>query len=109
VAFFFQLGLTVLVLWAIWTALRPRSIFVVRIKKGVPRVVTGTVTRAFVHQIGETCGRHGVSHGVVRGVVKGRTIALAFAGGIPPSCQQQLRNIWALSGWSAAPPRNQRP
>ena len=95
-----QLGLAALAAWALWTALRPRSAFVVRIKGGVPRVVRGTVTRSFLQQIAETCGRHGVSHGVVRGVVKGRRITLAFTEGMPPPCQQQLRNLWALSGWS---------
>jgi hypothetical protein len=59
------------------------------------------VTQAFLAQIGETCGRHGVRHGVVRGVVKGRRIALAFSQAMPSACQQQLRNLWALSGWSA--------
>jgi hypothetical protein len=95
-----QLALAVLAVWAIWTALRPRSAFIVRITRGVPRVARGTVTRAFLQEIAETCGRHGVSHGVVRGVVKGRRITLAFARGMPLPCQQQLRNLWALSGWT---------
>jgi hypothetical protein len=37
---------------------------------------------------------------VIRGVVKGRRITLAFQRGMPPACQQQLRNIWAISGWA---------
>jgi hypothetical protein len=102
-ALLFQLGLAALAAWGLWTALRPRSVFVVRIKGGVPRVVRGTVTRAFLLQIGETCKRHGVSRGSVRGVAKGQTIAIACAGSMPPACQQQLRNLWALSGWSAVP------
>ena len=32
-------------------------------------------------------------------------VALAFSGDIPPSCRQQLRNLWHLSGWSAGPSR----
>jgi hypothetical protein len=96
-----QLGLAALVVWALWSALRPRSAFIVRIKGGVPRVTRGTVTRAFLQEIAETCGRHDVSNGVVRGVVEGRRITLAFTRGMPPPCQQQLRNLWALSGWSA--------
>jgi hypothetical protein len=103
-----QLGLAALVVWALWTALRPRSAFIVRIKGGVPRVAEGTVTRAFLQEIAETCERHGVSHGVVRGVVKGQRITLAFPRGMPPPCQQQLRNIWALSGWSVGTRRKQR-
>jgi hypothetical protein len=95
-----QLALAAVVAWALWSALRPRSAFVVRIKRGVPRVARGTVTRAFLQEIADTCGRHGVSDGVVRGVVKGPRITLAFTRGMPPTCQQQLRNLWALSGWS---------
>ena len=95
-----QLGLAALAVWALWTALRPRSAFVVRIRRGVPRLARGTVTRAFLQEIAETCKRHGVSDGVVRGVVKGPRITLAFTRGIPPPCQQQLRNLWALTGWS---------
>ena len=95
-----QLGLAALAVWALWTAVRPRSAFVVRIKRGVPRVASGTVTRAFLQEIAETCSRHGVSHGAVRGMVNGRRITLAFTPGMPAPCQQQLRNLWALSGWS---------
>ena len=79
----------------------PGAAFIVRIKQGVPRLTRGTATRSFLQEIGETCRRHGVSHGVVRGVVQGRKITLKFRGAIPPACQQQLRNIWGLSGWSA--------
>jgi hypothetical protein len=95
-----QLGLAALAVWALWTAVRPRPAFVVRIKRGVPRVASGTVTRAFLQEIAETCSRHGVIHGAVRGIVNGRRITLAFTRGMPPPCQQQLRNLWALSGWS---------
>jgi hypothetical protein len=95
-----QLGLAALVGFALWIALRPRAAFVVRIKQGVPRVARGTVTRSFLQEIADTCSRHGVSHGVIRGVVKGRRITLAFQSGMPPACQQQLRNLWAISGWA---------
>ena len=84
----------------LWIVLRPRAAFVVRIKHGVPRVARGTVTRSFLQEIADTCSRHGVSHGVIRGVVKERRITLAFQNGMPPACQQQLRNLWAISGWS---------
>jgi hypothetical protein len=98
-----QLGLAALALGGLWTALRPRSVFVVRIKAGVPRVVRGTVTRTFLHEISETCSRNGVSDGVISGVPNGQRIALAFARGMPTACQQQLRNLWSISGWSARP------
>jgi len=101
VVFSLQLALAAAVLSALWAALRPRPAFVVRVEQGVPRVTKGTVTRAFRQQIAETCGRHGVRKGVIRGVANQGRITLAFSTGIPTACRQQLRNIWALSGWSA--------
>lgn len=87
------------VAWALWFALRPRAAFVVRIKRGVPRVARGVVARPFLQDITDTCNRHGVNDGEIRGVVKGRKVTLSFQGGIPTACQQQLRNLWNLSGW----------
>ena len=95
---FLQLALVALVLLALWTALRPRSAFVVSVERGVPRVIKGTVTREFRQQIGETCRRHGVHKFVIRGVANRGRITLTFSSGIPAACRQQLRNLWALSG-----------
>jgi hypothetical protein len=97
---FLKLGLVALAAWAIWSACRPRPSFVVRIKSGTPKVVSGKVTQSFVHEIGETCSRHRVTNGSVRGVMKGQRIALTFSRGFPPTCQQQLRNLWSLTGRS---------
>jgi hypothetical protein len=105
---FLKLGLMALAAWGLWSVCRPRSAFVVRIKGGVPRVAEGKVTQAFVYQIREACSRHQVGHGVVRGVIKGGRIALSFSRGIPPTCRQQLRNLWTLTGWSTSP-RPKRP
>ncbi len=93
-ALLFQLGLAALVAWGLWTALRPRPAFVVRIKGGVPRVARGTVTQAFLLQIGEACSRHGVSHGVGPRRGQGRTIALAFSG----ACRRPASSSCAISG-----------
>jgi hypothetical protein len=79
---------------------RPRPVFVIRIEDGVPSVAQGKVTRAFLDEVGETCRRHGVRDGVVRGVARGQFIALSFSGAMPPPLRQQIRNLWALSGWS---------
>jgi hypothetical protein len=105
---FLQLGLLVLVAWGLWSVFQPRCAFVVRIKDGKPKVARGTVTQAFLHQIGEMSSRHHVEQGVVRGVVKGGRIALIFSRGIPPAYRQQLRNLWTLTGWSAGPDPKRR-
>ena len=99
------LALGLIVVWGVWSAIHPQPVFVVRVEDGKARAVRGKVTPAFLQQIGETCDRHGVRRGVVRGMANGSRIALAFSGSIPPSCRQQLRNLWHLSGWSAGPSR----
>ncbi len=91
--------------WALWTLCQPRCAFVVRVTAGEPKVVRGTVTPAFLQQVRELCCRHGVEHARVRGVFCGRRISLAFSRGVPPAAQQQLRNWWVMSGWSAGPHR----
>jgi hypothetical protein len=94
------IGLTALVLWGLWSVARPRAAFEVRIVGGEPRVLRGTVTRGFLQQLREVCGRNEVDKGVVRGVVKDGRIALEFSDGMPAPCRQQLRNLWLMSGWS---------
>jgi Protein of unknown function (DUF3634) len=95
------LAMTAAILWALWSASGKRPAFVVKIGRGEPRVVQGTVTQAFLQEAREACGRHGVEDGRVRGVVKDGRIALEFSDSIPAQCRQQLRNVWVLSGWAA--------
>ena len=89
-------------IWAVYSVARPRPAFIIKIESGAPRVARGTVTPAFVAEVAEVCRRHGVQHGTVTGVVNDRRIALAFSGDIPRTAGQQLRNVWSISGWSAA-------
>lgn len=96
------LPLAVLVGAALFAAGRPRSVFVVRIRRGLAHAARGQVTRGFLRDVGDACARHGVRRGSIRGVAAGRRIHLVFSGGIPAPCQQQIRNIWGVSGWSAA-------
>jgi Protein of unknown function (DUF3634) len=96
-------ALTALIAWALYSVARPRPAFVIQIESSVPRVAKGTVTPAFVAEVAEVCRRHGIQTGTVTGIVKDRRIALAFSGDISATCGQQLRNLWSLSGWSAAP------
>jgi hypothetical protein len=95
--------LTALFVWALWSVTRPASVFVVRVKHGLPGVTKGTVTRAFLQDIGDVCARHGVENGVLRGVARGTRIELVFSNAFPGPCRQQLRNLWNISGWSAGP------
>jgi Protein of unknown function (DUF3634) len=102
------LPLAVLVGWGLYAALRPHALFVIRIADGVPRTARGQVTRGFLQDVAETCARHGVRDGEIRGIAAGRRINLDFSGAIPGRCRQQIRNIWGVSGWSAAGPSGPR-
>jgi hypothetical protein len=93
-----KLVLVALVLVAVWWAFQPRYLFVVRIAGGVPRATRGKVTAAFLQHVARACAEHGVSHGWIGGVPRGRQVALAFSRGMPPSCRQQLRNLWVMNG-----------
>ena len=83
-------------------------LFVIRITDGVPRAARGQVTRGFLRDVAETCADNGVRGGEIRGIATGRRINLAFSGSIPNLCRQQIRNIWGMSGWSAAGPPGPR-
>jgi hypothetical protein len=88
--------------WAILRACHRRPVFVIRIQEGQPRVVRGTVTKAFLGEIRALCLHHGVTRGTVRGQIHGNQIGLDLSGPIPPEYKQQLRNVWVMSGWSTA-------
>jgi Protein of unknown function (DUF3634) len=87
-----------LVAGALWLALQPRYVFVVRIDNGRVRVARGKATAAFLQRVGEVCGQAGVTRGWVGGVRREKRIALLFSRNFPPAAQQQLRNYWAMHG-----------
>jgi hypothetical protein len=99
----FTVALAALILWALYSVARPRPAFVIRISSGLPRVARGTVPPAFVAEVAEVCRRHRVQNATVAGLAHDRRIALAFSGDISPTCGQQLRNLWSISGWAASP------
>jgi hypothetical protein len=99
--FLATLALLGLIGWAIWQACQPRDAFVIRLERGEPRVVRGTVTKAFVGEVRALGRHHGVRHGTIRGQVRGNQIGITLQGPFPPEYRQQLRNIWGMSGWSA--------
>lgn len=95
--FVLQIGVVAIVVILFGLAfLYAQAAFIVRIRAGVPRVVKGKVTEAFLHDLAELCRKHGVDRGLVRGIRGRQRISLAFSPGIPPTCRQQLRNVWVM-------------
>jgi len=89
------------IIWGLWRAGQPRRVFVVRITDGKPQAVTGRVTPAFLARVREVAAEHGVKSGRVWGLARGTWIHLGFSRQIAAPGRQQLRNWWAVSGWSA--------
>jgi hypothetical protein len=83
--------------WAFWTLLQPRYVFVVRIMQGRPSLRKGKLTRAFLGRLAEVCRENGVVSGWIGGVRQGRRISLRFSRQFSPGLQQRLRNEWALA------------
>jgi hypothetical protein len=87
--------------WGLWRAAQPRTLFTVRIIDGVPKAAFGTVTTAFLERIGEVAAANGISRGTVSGRACGRFIRLTFSSEFTEAARQQLRNWWATFGWAA--------
>lgn len=81
------------VLAAIWYAAQPRPKFVIRLCNGSAEVVRGKTTESVRKAIAEVCRLNGVNSGTIRGLTHGKRIRLQCSQGIPPDCQQQLRNM----------------
>ena len=78
----------------VWWALKPRPVFVIAIRNGVARAVSGQVTAAFVSDVNDECRRSDLRYGTIRGFQIKDRIALEFSRHIPRSSQQRLRNAW---------------
>ena len=91
-----KVAVVVLAATVVWYLVRPRYAFVVRIRGGVPRLVKGKATVAFLQALGQVCADSAISDGWVRGVGRGQDISLVFSRHIPPPVQQRLRNLWSI-------------
>ena len=73
-----------------------RHAFIVRSKRGIPRIVKGKVTTAFLDEVRHTCDEAGVHRGWVGGLWRGKRIVLVFSWHFPAPVRQRLRNLWLL-------------
>lgn len=92
----FNFVVLAVVVVCVWMALRPTYAFLIAIENGAARVKKGKVASEFVSEVNQVCGQGSVARGWIGGVGRGRRLRLAFSRSIPPACQQQLRNLWAL-------------
>ena len=98
-AAFFVVGC--LIIRAIWRACGPDRHFVVELRQGEPRVVSGTVTPAFLRLVRDIAGWNEVKSGRVIGISRGAGIGLEFSRSFPAAARQQIRNGWGTMGWGA--------
>ena len=92
----FNIALVGLVVVAIYLALQPRYLFVVRIQDGVARLAKGKLTKMFLDEVALVCADARIMRGWIGGLQRGKRVVLAFSRTIPPSCRQRLRNLWVL-------------
>jgi hypothetical protein len=90
------LFLPALVVAAVLVALWHRYAFVLRVKRGYPRVVKGKVAGPFLEEVADICRAAGLQRGWVGGVRRGKRIVLVFSWHIPAPVQQRLRNLWVF-------------
>lgn len=87
--------------WALWRNMRPRPLFTVRLAGGQPSAAEGTVTPAFLARLREIAATHRIVDAEVTGFAHEGLIRLDFSHHVPEAARQQLRNWWAMHGWSA--------
>ena len=91
------LGAALAVAAIFWFAFQyAQTAFIVRIKFGRPQIAKGKLTAGFLQELEDVCREHQIESGTIRGMKRGRRIALKFSAGIPPACQQRLRNVWVM-------------
>ena len=93
-----QLVLVAVIVGVIWILSRPRVVFVLRIRDGIPVVVRGRVRDALLRAVEDICRENGITSGTVTALPCGRRARLKCSAEIPAACQQQLRNV-LLSEW----------
>lgn len=84
--------------YGLWRLTRPAAAFVIRLECGVPRCVSGRVRAAFLEDVRDICARQGIEAGTIRGEPRSGVVRLRFSHGFTAPCQQQLRNVWTVSG-----------
>jgi hypothetical protein len=85
-----------LALAVVLVALWHRHAFIVRIKRGTPRVVKGKVAGPFLEEVSDVCRASGIQRGWVGGIRRGKRIVLAFSWHFPRPVKQRLRNLWVI-------------
>lgn len=82
------------VAFIMYTALTPRYQFIITIQAGEVRVTKGKVPAEFLDNLREACREFNIISGWIGCVARGKSIALRFSRGFPPSFQQRVRNMW---------------
>lgn len=77
-----------------WFFVRAPTVFVIKVRQGIPRVIRGRATNSVVQAIQEICEQNLVTKGTITATQMGpRKLRLRFTADISPGCQQQIRNL----------------
>lgn len=80
--------------WIVWNLIRGRPEFRLKIRDGVPHVVTGKVRPVLLGELADVVGKEGVKEGTITGRRQSGRVILKFSRDFLPAVQQQIRNTW---------------
>lgn len=80
----------------LYLATRPKVVFQIKYRNGIPQVARGRLTEATRSAIHEICCQNEIRSGTITALPRGKRVHLKFSRDIPPGCQQQIRNLMLL-------------
>jgi hypothetical protein len=70
--------------------------FILRLRQGMPVVVKGKVTAAFLSEVAAVCSAEGMRGGWLGGMRRGKRTVLLFSWHFSSGVRQRLRNVWTV-------------
>jgi hypothetical protein len=80
----------------VYLFVRPKAVFVIRIKNARLHIAKGSVPEKFLGDCRSIVVESNIRNGKIRAVNNAGRIALCFSRQIPKSARQQLRNVWSI-------------
>ena len=78
----------------VWWLIRPRPVFVIRIREGRAELDSGEAPDEFVEDCRRIARDCRIADGAVTGYRRSGHVTLKFAGQVDPSEHQRFRNAW---------------
>ena len=86
-----------IVLFGVFKALMPRTIFTATMVERKLRIVKGKAPRGFVPECEELLLSHNICEAKIKCVDQQGRLSLKFSNNIPAPLQQRMRNVWSFT------------